>query len=105
MTGDAIDLAAIAWRGVEGTPTNIMKAGSAVRSVLSDNPGVSDLDDEQALLLLPATALAVTTVDPVLVSERARRVRAVLDAATAPTRTGSPTGRSWFSGSTQVCTG
>ncbi len=81
MTGDTVDLAAIAWRGVERTPTNIMEAGGTLKSILSDNPGVSDLADEQALLLLPAIVLGATAVDPVAVGERARRVRAVLDTA------------------------
>ena len=81
MSGDALDLAAVAWEGVENTPTTIDLAADIVRATLARIPGVTELGDAEALLLLPATVLPVTITDPVLLQERAWLIRDVLTRA------------------------
>lgn len=78
MSGDTLDLAAIAWEGVENASTTINQAADIVRAALATIPGVTELSDAEALLLLPATVLPVTIADPVLLQERAGSIRGVL---------------------------
>jgi hypothetical protein len=81
MSGDTLDLAAVAWEGVENTPTTIAQAADIVRAALATIPGVTEMGDAEALLLLPATVLPVTIADPVLLQERAGLIRDVLTRA------------------------
>jgi len=78
MSGDTLDLAAIAWEGVENSPTTIDRAADLVRVTLATIPGVTELSDAEALLLLPAMVLPVAITDPVLLQERAGLIRDVL---------------------------
>jgi len=81
MTGDTLDLAAIAWEGVENVPATINQAANLVRAALAMIPGVNELSDAEALLLLPATVLPVTITDPTLLQERAGLIRDMLTKA------------------------
>ncbi len=78
MSGDTLDLAAIAWEGVENASTTINQAADIVRAALAIIPGVTELSDAEALLLLPATVLPVVFADPILLQERAGLIRDVL---------------------------
>lgn len=78
MSGETLDLAAIAWEGVENTPTTINQAADIVRAALAPIPGIAELSDAEALLLLPAMVLPVTIADPVLLQERAGIIRGML---------------------------
>src|SRR6266567_52266 len=85
MSGDTFDLAVVAWEGVENTPTTINQAADIVRRTLAMIPGVTDLNNGEALLLLPATVLPVTIADSALLQERASLIHSLLtrtDAAT-----------------------
>ncbi len=85
MSGDTFDLAVVAWEGVENTPTTINQAADIVRKTLAMIPGVTDLNNGEALLLLPATVLPVTIADSALLQERASLIHSLLtrtDAAT-----------------------
>ena len=86
MSGDTLDLAAVAWEGVENTSATINQAADIVRAALAMIPGVTELSDAEALLLLPATVLPVVFADPILLQERAGLIRDVLTKAdsTAP---------------------
>jgi DNA processing protein len=81
--GHAIDMAAVAWEGVRNQPATIWDAAGLVRTALSGIPGVADLTDADAIVLLPATVLPVPIVDSVLVEARALLARGVLDQADA----------------------
>ncbi len=81
MSGDTLDLAAVAWEGVENTSATINQAADIVRAALAMIPGVTELSDAEALLLLPATVLPVAIADPVLLRERAGLIRDVLTKA------------------------
>lgn len=81
MSGTLLDHAAIAWEAVGGQPSKINDAASVVRSTLAQIPGVADLDDAHAILLLPAAVLPMATADNVLVRERAILVRDLIDRA------------------------
>jgi hypothetical protein len=81
MSGDTLDLAAVAWEGVENTPTTIDQAAGIVRAALARIPGVTELGDAEALFLLPATVLPVTIADPVLLQERAGLLHGLLTRA------------------------
>jgi len=85
MSGDTLDLAAIAWEGVENVPTTIDHAADVVRAALAMIPGIPELSDAEALLLLPATVFPVAVADPVLLQERAGLLRGVLDRADSTT--------------------
>jgi len=78
MSGDTFDLAAIAWEGVENASLTIDQAADLVRTALAMIPGVTELSDAEALLLLPATVLPVAMADPFLLQERAGLIRDVL---------------------------
>lgn len=78
MSGDTLDLATIAWEGVENASVTIDQAANLVRTALAMIPGVTELSDAEALLLLPATVLPVTIADPVLLQSRAGLIRDVL---------------------------
>jgi len=81
MSGDTLDLAAIAWEGVENASATINQAADIVRAALAMIPGVTELSDAEALLLLPATVLPVAIADPVLLRERAGLIRDMLTRA------------------------
>ena len=81
MSGDTLDLAAIAWEGVENASTTINQAADIVRTALAMIPGVTELSDAEALLLLPATVLPIVFADPYLLQERAGLIRDVLTKA------------------------
>ena len=81
MSGDTLDLAAIAWEGVEKASATINQAADVVRAALALIPGVTELSDAEALLLLPAMVLPVAIADSVLLQERAGLIRDVLTRA------------------------
>ena len=81
MSGAVLDYAAIAWDAVDNEPTTVADAAGRVRQQLAGVPGVAELDDAHALMLLPALVASVTVVDPVLTRERVELARNVLNRA------------------------
>jgi hypothetical protein len=81
MSGTTFDHAAIAWASMREQPSKIEDAAQLVRSTLAQIPGVTDLEDAQAILLLPAAVLPTATADSVVVRERAILARELVDRA------------------------
>lgn len=81
MSGTVFDHASIAWAAMRGRPSGISEAAASVRSTLVQIPGVADLTDAEALLLLPAAVLPLATADSVVVRERTALARELIDRA------------------------
>jgi hypothetical protein len=79
----SIDMAMVSWTAVGREATSIPDAAEIVRSAYSDVPGMSDLPQPYAVLLLPMLATAARVTDHDLLVGRARQLRAVLDQAGA----------------------
>ncbi len=81
MSRTALDFAAIAWDAVGGQPTSVADAAARVRTGLAGIPGVAELSDSHAFVLLPSIVLSAAAADPILLRQRAVLVRNVVDAA------------------------
>lgn len=77
----SIDIAMLTWASVGQEATSILNGAEQVRSAFNDIPGMADLPDQYAVLLLPLLASAAWVVDYGLLIGRTRQLRAVLDGA------------------------
>jgi hypothetical protein len=81
MSGTILNHAAIAWEAVQSQPSSIADAAERVRTGLPGVPGVMELDDAHALVMLPAIVVSAPVTDSVHVRQRAILAREVLDTA------------------------
>lgn len=77
----SIDIAMLTWASVGQEATSILNGAEQVRRGFNDIPGMADLPDQYAVLLLPLLASGAWVVDYGLLVGRTRQLRAVLDGA------------------------
>ncbi len=78
---DEYDTGRVSWEGVDAQISTITSAADVVRETFGEVPGILDLPDEQALMLMPAAAIGASFQDPERLVQRARECRQAIDAA------------------------
>lgn len=79
--GDEYETGRVAWEGVDANVATVTDAAEVVRRTFERVPGIVELPDEQAFLLLPAAAIGASFQDPERLISRAVAVRNLLDEA------------------------
>lgn len=81
--GDEYDTGRVAWEGIDTHVTTIVEAADIVRRTFAEVPGIQELADEQAFMLMPAAAVGASLQDPERLTARAVAARRLLDEADA----------------------